>query len=116
MKIWITRDRSGGDCYSWTTKPPCRNGVWEAEAHTNGSSMSSQAAMRIIGDAWQPNGHFCFEVEIGEVKRVRTREDVVRGLRTMLDHRPVGTKEFFVLCEAIDFIENPDSSDAGNRE
>ncbi len=113
MKIWITRYRDGDLHDSWTSKPHlCGDGHWRSTGGV-GAGTGPETAKRLIGDQYPPDGPFCFQVEIGEVERVRTREDVAKGLRTMLDHNSVGSEEFGVLCEAIALIENPDSS---NRE
>lgn len=112
MTIWITRDKGSVDCYLWLSKPPCDNGEWQARECNSGSSMSSEATKRIIGDVWQTKVPFCFEVEIGEVKRVRTKEDVIAGLKNLRINLVLDAS-IAAIDEAIALIENPDSS---NRE
>lgn len=116
MTIWITRETSSSAVMSWADRPHmCADGEWRADTGPV-SCVSSSNARLILGNQWQPGGMFCFEVEIGEVKRVRTRGDVIAGLRAALNAFELSGCIAQAINEAIALIEDSDSSDKGNRE
>lgn len=113
MTIWITRVKENHSIQTFSSKPyVAANGNWYVDCKT-GSPTSPENARRILGDQWQDDGPFCFEVEIGEVARVRTREDVIAGLKSVLADTYSHARHCDPILRAIALIENPDSS---NRE
>lgn len=105
--IWITRVKESYSIQTFSSKPyVAANGNWYVDCKT-GSCTSPENARRILGDQWQEDGPFCFEVEIGAVKRVRTKEDVVAGLRDLRTNL-IRDTSVNVVDEAIALIENQD--------
>ncbi len=112
MKIWITGESYHRTrCSAWVKKPHYKEGAWYAchSCDTGSTTVNTTLAQLMLGDQWQPDGPFCFEVEIGTVKRVRTKEDVIAGLRNVRINLMLDAS-ITTIDEAIALIKNPDSS------